>query len=246
MVHGILQARILEWGAFPFSKESSQARDRTQVLCVAGRFFSSWATRQALGILVWVACPFSSGSSPHRNRTGVSCIAGNSLPTELSGKPKRIFHDVKMQHFALFLFWKKLNTLRHECLHICRYWSWFCHHGAAHTLWIGVQWANYGFPTWAMTLENLQVEWMCPLVMTWPKCPGWKAHQVRGWCGLTLNTGSLNCTCIAEQALWPSHCDQDFFAGPQVMRDTFLILKTFREKCLLWELWGMTQVRYFL
>ena len=35
-VHGILQARILEWVAFPFSRGSSQPRDRTQVSCIAG------------------------------------------------------------------------------------------------------------------------------------------------------------------------------------------------------------------
>ena len=38
-VHGILQARLLEWGAFPFSRGSSQPRDRTQVSCIAGGFF---------------------------------------------------------------------------------------------------------------------------------------------------------------------------------------------------------------
>ena len=43
-VHGILQARILEWVAFSFSKGSSQPRDRTQVSCIAGGFFTSWAT----------------------------------------------------------------------------------------------------------------------------------------------------------------------------------------------------------
>ena len=46
-VHGILQARILEWVAFPFSRGSSQPRDRTQVSRIAGRFFTSWATREA-------------------------------------------------------------------------------------------------------------------------------------------------------------------------------------------------------
>ena len=46
-VHGILQARILEWVAFPFSRRSSQSRDRTQVSHIAGRFFTSWATREA-------------------------------------------------------------------------------------------------------------------------------------------------------------------------------------------------------
>ena len=43
-VHGILQARILEWVAFPFSRGSSQPRDRTQVSCIAGVSFTSWAT----------------------------------------------------------------------------------------------------------------------------------------------------------------------------------------------------------
>ena len=41
IVHGILQARILEWVAFPFSRGSSQPRDRTQVSCIAGGFFTS-------------------------------------------------------------------------------------------------------------------------------------------------------------------------------------------------------------
>ena len=40
-VHRILQARILEWVAFPFSRGSSQPRDQTQVSCIAGGFFSS-------------------------------------------------------------------------------------------------------------------------------------------------------------------------------------------------------------
>ena len=44
--HGILQARILEWVAFPFSRVSSHPRDQTQVSRIAGRFFTSWATRK--------------------------------------------------------------------------------------------------------------------------------------------------------------------------------------------------------
>ena len=46
-VHGILQARILEWVAFPFFRGSSQPRDRTQVSCITDRFFTTWATREA-------------------------------------------------------------------------------------------------------------------------------------------------------------------------------------------------------
>ena len=46
-VHGILQARKLEWVAFPFSRGSSQPGDGTQVSRIAGRFFTSWATKEA-------------------------------------------------------------------------------------------------------------------------------------------------------------------------------------------------------
>ena len=45
--NGILQARILEWVAFPFSRESSQPRDQTQVSHIAGGLFTSWAKREA-------------------------------------------------------------------------------------------------------------------------------------------------------------------------------------------------------
>ena len=45
---GILQARILEWVAIPFSRGSSQPRDQTRVSCFAGRFCAIWATREAL------------------------------------------------------------------------------------------------------------------------------------------------------------------------------------------------------
>ena len=46
-VHGILQARILEWVAVPSSRGSSQPRGRTQVFHIAGGFFTIWATREA-------------------------------------------------------------------------------------------------------------------------------------------------------------------------------------------------------
>ena len=45
--HGILQARILEWVAIPFSGDSSPSRDQTKVHRIAGRLFTVWATREA-------------------------------------------------------------------------------------------------------------------------------------------------------------------------------------------------------
>ena len=43
-LHGILQVRTLEWVAIPFSRDSSQTRDQTQISHIAGRFFPVWTT----------------------------------------------------------------------------------------------------------------------------------------------------------------------------------------------------------
>ena len=63
-VRGILRARILEWVAIPFSRGSSQPRKGTGVSCVAGRFFTVWAT-------------FSSDSS------SISFVRGNQVEETL-------------------------------------------------------------------------------------------------------------------------------------------------------------------
>ena len=47
-IHGILQARVLEWGAIAFSRGSSRCWDQTQVSCIPGRCFNPWATREAI------------------------------------------------------------------------------------------------------------------------------------------------------------------------------------------------------
>ena len=46
-VHGILQARILEWAAISFSRGSSRPRNWTPVSCTAARVLTDWSTRQA-------------------------------------------------------------------------------------------------------------------------------------------------------------------------------------------------------
>ena len=52
-VHGILQARILEWVAILFSRGSSQPRDQTQVSLTVDRLFTVWATREVY--IMWNA-----------------------------------------------------------------------------------------------------------------------------------------------------------------------------------------------
>ena len=52
-------SRILEWVAYPFSRGSSRPRNQIRVSCIAGGFFTSWATRGS---------PFNSFNSGHTSR----------------------------------------------------------------------------------------------------------------------------------------------------------------------------------
>ena len=105
-VHGILQERILEWVAIPFSRGSSQPRDWTPVSCIAGRFFTVWDTREACVCVclhacmlscfshvrlfatqwtLWtVACkaPLAMGSSRQEYWSGLPCPPPRDLPKE--------------------------------------------------------------------------------------------------------------------------------------------------------------------
>ena len=87
-VHGILQARALEWVAFSFSRGSSQPRDRTQVSRIAGGFFTIWATREAQEY--WGGLPFSSpGDLPNPGiEPRCPALQADALPSEPPGKFK--------------------------------------------------------------------------------------------------------------------------------------------------------------
>ena len=64
-LHGILQARILEWVAFPLSRWSSQPRNQTQVSHTAGRFFINWAIREALLLMIDAYFLINPTGGPH-------------------------------------------------------------------------------------------------------------------------------------------------------------------------------------
>ena len=85
-VHVILQARILEWVAFPFSRGSSQPRDQTQVSHIASRFFSSGPTREDQEYWSAYSIP-SPGDLPDPGiELGSPALQVDSLLTELSEK----------------------------------------------------------------------------------------------------------------------------------------------------------------
>ena len=79
-VHGIFQARILEWVAISFSRGTSWPRDQTWVSLIVGRRITIWATCNAMDcqarVLEWIAISFSRGSYQPRDQTRVFWITG--------------------------------------------------------------------------------------------------------------------------------------------------------------------------
>ena len=95
--------RVLEWVAFPFSRGSPQPRDWTRVSCAAGRFFTSWATRQ---VLHRVLCRCQSQSpNPPPHLLVILCSLHLCLYFYFSNKfISTIFLDPTYKYTYVFLF----------------------------------------------------------------------------------------------------------------------------------------------
>ena len=82
-VHGILQARILEWVAISFSKGSSWPRDWTWISSTSGRLFTVWATRKAKKIIltpIIAKVPLSIEFSRQESWSGLPCRPPGDIP----------------------------------------------------------------------------------------------------------------------------------------------------------------------
>ena len=117
-VHGILQARILEWVAIPFSRGSSQPKDKTQVSQIAGRFFTSWTTREC-------------------NINSCQCEENSSFTFW------NFLELLSQIFFNIFLFWcgpflKSLLSLLQHCL-CFMFWSFGCNACGILTSWLGIK-----------------------------------------------------------------------------------------------------------
>ena len=102
-VHGILQSRILEWVAFPFSRGSSQPRDQTQVSCIAGDSLSTEPQGKpkntGVGSLFYLQQIFLTQES----NWGLLHCRWIFLPTELSGKPGNMHVSLLFSQIILLL-----------------------------------------------------------------------------------------------------------------------------------------------
>ena len=86
-VHGVLQARILEWVAIPFSRGSSQPRDQTLVSCTADRFFTMGAIRKAHKISTQMGgVGMGKGQQSHREQNEPGLVGGRREEGTLSHK----------------------------------------------------------------------------------------------------------------------------------------------------------------
>ena len=111
-VHGILQARILEWVAFPFSKGFSQTKDWTKVSHIAGGFFTSWATREAQEYWRELPIPSPTDLSNLGIEPGSPALQVDFLPTEVSGRPSSSWSLIKGTVTCLLL-WKLEEKLQY-------------------------------------------------------------------------------------------------------------------------------------
>ena len=106
-VHGLLQARIMEWAAYLFSRGSPWPRNRTGVSCIAGGFFTNWTIREAprpgcgIPLILHLCSPFLMSSSapylslePHKSylnyRNNLACC----LPAYLLPSSNYIIHSL--------------------------------------------------------------------------------------------------------------------------------------------------------
>ena len=106
IVHGILQARILEWVAFPFSRGSSQPRDGTQVSLNADGFFTGWAIREAQEYWSGYPIPSPADLPDPGIEPGFPALQADSLPTEQWGMLKVLYSTKRTD--------KVVKRIRHD------------------------------------------------------------------------------------------------------------------------------------
>ena len=164
-VHGILQARILEWVAFPFSRGSFQPRDRTQVSRITGGFFTSWATREAQEYWSGLPIPSPRYLPDSGIKPGSPILQVDSLPTELSGNPhlkthpSRIFYSrvphclLPIHYILAILSYKSYSIFFHNLSHLFFLFyplPWPTNSGTDHL-------SSYKLPSSFWSLSSLQL-----------------------------------------------------------------------------------------
>ena len=110
IVHGILQARTLEWVAFSFSRGSFPTQGSNPGLLYCRQILYQLSHKGSPRILQSVAYPFSRDLPDPGIEPGSPALQADSLPTELSGKPKSLqAFGPKTQNIKQKQYCNKLN-----------------------------------------------------------------------------------------------------------------------------------------
>ena len=122
-VHGISQATTLEWVTIPFSRGNFWPMDQTQISRIVGRFFTVWATREALPYY-WV-CLKPHSKAAIRKGNEPECI-GIPLSVILQGKhsvfqPLNVFCGIVIFASCCGLAWSSMGNFPHNP---CLYLAW--------------------------------------------------------------------------------------------------------------------------
>ena len=117
-VHGIFQARVLEWVAISFSRGSSWPRDQTQVFRTVGRRFTLWATREVLRLSLMGSKITADGDRSHEIKRRL--LLGRKVMTNLDSilKSRDITLPTKVRLVKVMVFpvdvrvglWRKLSA----------------------------------------------------------------------------------------------------------------------------------------
>ena len=124
-VHGILQARILEWGAMPSSRGSSQPRDWTHVSHVAGGFFTIWATREAQEYWSGYSNPSPEDLPDPGIEPGSPALQANSLSAEL--QQERPIISIASFYFSYWKGYFITLSIRQTLANTLYAWSFYLH-----------------------------------------------------------------------------------------------------------------------
>ena len=133
-VHGLFQARVVEWVATSFSRGSSWPRDQTQVLHIAGRRFTIWATREFQYLIIWyfivlslIQCWLS--SQPFRVHHSFLLVGDDCLHFCAFSQEVFLFQNVAWTNFlasegtAEVCYNEKKNHLQHSFFGSTRTWG---------------------------------------------------------------------------------------------------------------------------
>ena len=115
-IHGILQARILEWVTISFSRGSSQPRDWTWVSHIGGRRFNLWATGEALGV--------QGGKERGRHGKSPESVQKSRLSHRRFGEQNQRTHNQMLDCIVEKIRWRKCWQEREYCTELRLLLGW--------------------------------------------------------------------------------------------------------------------------